>query len=81
MFGLEKYSDIFGKSNTGVHKYRFMNLAMVDVVSTILVGWLIAYVYKRNPFYIISILFVLGIILHAIFNVPTTIDKILFPTQ
>jgi len=79
MFGLEKHSDMFGKPNTGVHKHRFMNLAIVDVVATILVGWLVSYIYKLNPVYVISLFFIVGIILHAVFNVRTTVDKILFP--
>lgn len=82
MYDLGKYSNIFGAVNTGVHKYRFMNIAMVDFTMTVLVGLLISYYYrlsKRNSFYIITSLFILGIILHSLFKVRTTVDKILFP--
>lgn len=77
MFGLEKYSDIFGKPKTGVHKFRFMNLAVVDCLATIIGGLAIAYIFKLNRIYVILALFILGIILHALFSVRTTIDKML----
>lgn len=82
MSNLGKYSNIFGAVNTGVHKYRFMNIAMVDFIMTILVGLLISYYYKLgriNSVYVIVCLFILGIILHSLFKVRTTLDKILFP--
>jgi len=30
-----KYKDIFGKPNTGAHKYRFLGVAIIDVILTI----------------------------------------------
>ena len=74
-----KYKDIFGKPGKGVHSYRFMNIAVVDVAATLLVAFLIAYFTKR-PFLNVSIiLFILGIISHRLFCVTTTVDKLLFP--
>jgi hypothetical protein len=35
-----KYKDMFGKPNTGVHKYRLFNIAVVDVLATIAVAFL-----------------------------------------
>jgi hypothetical protein len=83
MFGLEKYKDLFGKPGTGVHKYRIFNIAIVDVVATIVVVYLI-YVLLRYFGYIVNFwillvgMFILGIFLHRIFGVRTTVDKILF---
>lgn len=74
-----KYKDIFGEVGKGLHKYRLFNLAIVDVLFTIL-GSYIIYRYKKNYnfFYILFVVFLIGIIVHRIFCVRTTIDKLLF---
>ena len=84
MFGLCKYRDIFGMPNTGVHTYRIFDLAIVDILFTILGGWLIGYaIHRFVPWWNIPAtiggLFILGIVLHRMFCVRTTVDKILFP--
>ena len=43
MWDLCRYKHIFGKPNTGIHTYRFFNIAIVDVMLTILLAWLIKY--------------------------------------
>ena len=74
-----KYKDIFGKVNTGLHSYRINNIAIIDVLLTILGAYIINYIFSKYNFYIILvILFLLGIFLHRIFCVKTTIDKFLF---
>jgi uncharacterized membrane protein len=75
-----KYSKIFGEPNQGVHGYRFLNLAIVDVVFTILGGIVLqqSFFKKRSQYIIIISLFILGIIMHRLFCVRTTIDKLLF---
>ena len=30
-----KYANIFGAPNTGSHKYRIFNIAIIDVIATI----------------------------------------------
>lgn len=37
-----QYSDIFGKPNTGFHSVRLFNIAVYDVIATILVSSLIS---------------------------------------
>jgi len=74
-----KYKDIFGKPNTGLHKYRLFGLAIVDVILTIIGGYLIAIIFKKSFLYTTIILFVIGILFHHLFCVRTTIDKLLFP--
>ena len=80
MWDLCRYKHIFGKPNTGIHTYRFFNIAIVDVILTILLAWLIKYVVapSTNLFEILFISFMSGIIVHRIFCVRTTIDKLLF---
>ena len=46
MVDLCKYKDIFGKPNTGAHKYRFFNIAIVDVAVTIIAGFLFSWFFK-----------------------------------
>ena len=74
-----KYKNILGKVGEGVHSYRIFNIAIVDVVLTI-IGAYIIYLFlpKINYFVILISLFILGIILHRFFCVRTTIDKYLF---
>jgi hypothetical protein len=74
-----KYKDIFGEVNKGVHSYRIFNIAIVDVVLTILGAVLIKFFMPNyNINYILICLFILGIIAHRIFCVRTTVDKFLF---
>ena len=74
-----KYKDSLGIPNKGIHSYRFLNLAIMDVIMTIIAAMLISYFFKKSFIYVSTILFVLGIILHRLFCVRTTIDKLLFP--
>ena len=76
-----KYKNIFGIPKQGVHSYRIFNIAIVDVIMTILVGYIISYIYKTTFIITCIILFILGIILHRIFCVRTTVDKLLFSSN
>ena len=86
MFGLEKHRYMFGTPGTGVHKYRLLGVAIVDVVGTILVAALVAFgisSYKNRPLLPIMgisifLFFLLGIIMHRVFGAKTTVDKLLF---
>lgn len=73
-----KYKDSLGKPNQGIHQYRLFGVAIVDVIMTIIAAGIISYFSKYNFLMILVILFLLGIILHRIFCVRTTIDKLLF---
>ena len=75
-----KYKDIFGKVNTGLHSYRIANIAIVDVLLTIIVAYYLhKYIFINQSFLCMTtLLFILGILLHRLFCVRTTIDKILF---
>ena len=74
-----KYKDIFGKVNKGVHSYRLFNIAIVDVVFTFIGAFLLYLMLPQyNYFIILLLLFILGIILHHLFCVRSTIDKWLF---
>lgn len=71
-----KYKDIFGKPKEGPHSYRLFNIAIVDTVLTIIIGYLISKFFKLKLLYVLGVLFVLSIIIHKIFCVETTLTKI-----
>jgi hypothetical protein len=73
-----KYKDMFGAPKTGIHSNRMFNIAVWDVVMT-LIGALIFYaVFKTNLLFTIIGFFIFGIVMHRLFCVRTTIDKLLF---
>jgi hypothetical protein len=74
-----KYKDMFGKVGKGLHSYRILNIAIVDVLLTIIIAFIINLLFPTYKFiYILVLLFITGIILHRIFCVKTTIDILLF---
>lgn len=74
-----KYSDIFGKVKSGIHSYRVFDVAIMDVILTIIGAFLLQLLFPTiNFFVILLMLFVIGIGLHRLFCVRTTIDKLLF---
>ena len=74
-----KYKNILGVPGKGVHSYRIFNIAIVDVLLTLILAYIISYIFKKSFFWVSVILFILGIILHRLFCVRTTVDKLLFP--
>ena len=76
-----KYKNILGEPDKGIHSYRLFGLAIADVIMTIIAAFIISYFLKYSFFNTTIYLFVLGIILHRLFCVRTTIDKVLFPND
>lgn len=72
------YKYFFGEPKKGVHEYRIFDIAMVDLLSTILVSYLLSQYFNKDFYEVTIALLLLGIIMHRIFCVRTTIDKILF---
>ena len=74
-----KYKDIFGVPKKGIHSYRIFNIAIVDLLLTLLVAYAFTYIeifqYSTNRLYnfiIISIVLILiSIIIHKLFCVNT----------
>ena len=73
----EKYKDIFGKAGEGVHSYRFMGTAVVDVILTFLLAIFISSTSEIPLILSIILCFILGIIAHYIFCVETNTIKYL----
>ena len=51
MFDLSKYKDILGRPNEGVHSFRIFNIAIVDVLLTILAAYILSIFTKFNLIY------------------------------
>ena len=73
------YKNMLGKLGEGVHSYRFANLAIVDVIMTIIAAFIISAVFAISFWKVLAVSFILGIVLHRLFCVRTTVDKLLFP--
>lgn len=73
-----KYKNALGEPNKGIHSYRFLGVAIADVIMTILGALLIAYIFHVSFLKTLVILFILGIFLHHLFCVRTTVDKWIF---
>jgi hypothetical protein len=73
-----QYTNIFGQVGTGAHSYRIYNIAIVDLLFTIIA----AYIYSMYTSYdfinVLLVVLIIGIIMHRLFCVRTTVDKLLF---
>tara|TARA_B100001121_G_scaffold64468_1_gene56556 strand:- start:230 stop:469 length:240 start_codon:yes stop_codon:yes gene_type:complete len=77
MINLKKYKDILGKPKEGVHKYRFLDTAVVDYILSILGAIILTY-FSDIPLVLTTIFsFSLGIILHILFGIHTNTTKYL----
>lgn len=79
MVDLCKYKNALGIPGKGIHSIRIFNIAVMDVIMTIIGALLISFFLKRSFWFTLAALFILGITLHRVFCVRTTIDKLLFP--
>ena len=72
------YKYLFGEPKKGIHKYRIFDIAIMDVLQTIIFAYLLSYFFKKKFHEVAIALFLLGIIAHRIFCIRTTIDKLIF---
>lgn len=77
-FSLCRYKDMFGAPKTGLHSIRVFDIAIVDVIMTLVGAYLLSFIFKIKLIYTIVGLFTFGIICHRLFCVRTTVDKFLF---
>jgi len=76
-----KYKNALGTPGKGIHSYRLFGVALADVIMTIIAAALMSYFFKYSFVATLISLFILGIVLHRLFCVRTTIDKVLFPNE
>jgi hypothetical protein len=58
---------MLGKPQNGVRAYRFANIAIVDVILTIIVALIISVVFAISFWKVLGVSFLLGIVLHRFF--------------
>ena len=73
-----KYKNALGVPGQGIHSYRIFNVAVADVIMTIVGAWLISFAFPKKFLVILIALFLLGIALHRLFCVKTTVDTAIF---
>ena len=76
-----KYKNILGQPGKGIHSYRLFGVAIADVIMTIIGAYILSWIFKLSFIKTLIFLFLLGIILHRLFCVRTTVDKLLFPKK
>lgn len=81
MNDLCKYKNALGIPGQGIHSLRIFGIAVADVIMTIIGAFFLSWVLNWKFGKTLIGLFILGIILHRIFCVKTTIDKLLFPNM
>ena len=79
--GLCKYRNLLGKPGKGAHSIRLFNIAIVDVLLTVLAAFLLAKLLNVSFILTLILLFVLAILVHWIFCVKTTVNKFLGLTR
>ena len=75
--GLCKYQNALGVPGQGVHSYRIFNIAIVDVIMTIIGAYIISLMFRISFLYTTIALFILGIVSHRLFCVKTTVNNFL----
>lgn len=73
-----EHRDVFGRPGQGVHARRVLGLAAVDVVGTVVIGLLAAWVGGFTPWKAVALAFLAGVVAHRLFCVRTTVDRLLF---
>ena len=82
MFGLDRYKDALGVPRTGFHSARipWLDYALWDVIGTIGVTWVLVLLFAKdksfqNTMRWILFAFLLGLLLHLLFSVDTTMTR------
>lgn len=72
------YKHIFGKEKEGVHSIRIFDIAVIDLLLTVIAAGVIAYLSKINFVVVLILLLLLGIAFHRAFCVNTTVNRAIF---
>jgi hypothetical protein len=73
-----KYKDIFGKVGEGPHSIRLFNIAVVDVIGTLILTYFLNKYLMKNFILSFLILMIFSILIHRLFCVKTTLTNIFF---
>ena len=67
----------FGRPREGIHKQRFLGMAAYDIVASLLGAILISWTFNVRFLYAAAGVFLSGIVLHWMFCVDTTLNRVL----
>lgn len=70
-----KYKHLLGVPGKGIHRHRFMGMAVMDYIMTILASMMTTLLFGVPLELSTTLWFVGGIILHILFCVPTQTTK------
>lgn len=70
-----KYKNIFGKPNTGAHSYRIFGIALIDMLLTIILVYIIHKRYNYNFTHVLVITLIISELLHYMFCVETAVIR------
>jgi len=73
------YKNLFGYLGTGIHSYRIYNIAYLDILVAVIVAFILSRILRTPFLYTLIVFLILGIIIHRVLCVRTTVDKWLFP--
>lgn len=73
-----EYKNMFGRPKEGAHSLRLMNVAIVDLVLTMLFAYWVARRYDYEFTYTFGVIFMMGIVVHRLFCVNTTVNTMIF---
>ena len=79
MINLCKYKDLFGIPGEGIHAFKIFGISVWDTLITIACALIIAWIVEWSYWKTVIGVFLLGIIVHRLFCVRTTVDKMIFP--
>lgn len=71
-----KYKDVFGKPNEGFHSTRIGPFALLDILGTIIIAYILSKIWLVSFSYSLFCVFILGELLHWLFCVDTAFLKI-----
>ena len=75
-----KMAPDFATPRQGMHAWRLPgDLAGVDVLGTVVIVFILSRLLHGSFWTYLAVAVLLGILAHRLFNVRTTVDKLLFP--
>ena len=78
MTSLCRYKDILGEPYKGVHSVRLFGVAVIDVILSVIMSYYLSEHFKYTFSTVFVLVILAGVILHKMFCVNTTVNKLLF---
>jgi hypothetical protein len=73
-----KYRHIFGIEKESIHSIRLLNIAVVDMLLTMIAAFVFALYIRVSFLLVFLILMIIATIIHRLFCVNTTITMLVF---